>query len=166
MEFAGRMQFPLLRPLVIVALETGMRRGEMLSLKQSCVDLAQRVVHLTETKNGDSRDVPLSGHAVAALKDAMSKSSGDERVFPMTGSTVRAAFDRLRLQTRTPDLRFHDLRHEAISRLFEKGLNIIEVASICGHRELKMLKRYTHPRVSELARRLDVRPEPGHAHIS
>lgn len=95
----------------------------------------------------------------------MSKSSGDERVFPITGSAVRAAFDRLRLQTPTQDLRFHDLRHEAISRLFEKGLNMIEVASISGHGELKMLKRYTHLRASELARRLDVTLEPGHANI-
>lgn len=65
LEFAGRMQFRLLRPLVIVALETAMRRGEILSLNRSCVDLAQRVVHLTHTKNGDSRDVPLSARAVA-----------------------------------------------------------------------------------------------------
>lgn len=165
LESAGR-DHSLLRPLVIVALETAMRRGEILGLSRSSVDLNQRVAHVAETKNGDSRDVPLSGPAVAALRDIMSSSSDHERVFPMTGSAVRAAFDRLRVEACTPDLRFHDLRHEAISRLFEKGLNIIEVASISGHRDLKMLKRYTHPIASELARRLDVQPEAGPAHTS
>lgn len=165
LESAGREQ-SLLRPLVIVALETAMRRGEILSISRASVDLSQRVVHVPETKNGDSRNVPLSARAVAALKDAISLGSGDERVFPMTGSAARAAFDRLRVEACTPDLRFHDLRHEAISRLFEKGLNIIEVAAISGHRDLKMLKHYTHPRASELARKLDMQPEPGPAHTS
>lgn len=73
----------------------------------------------------------------------------------MTGSAVRSAFDRVRIQIGAPDLRFHDLRHEAISRLFEGGFNSIEVSAITGHRDVKMLKRYTHLRAADLATKLD-----------
>lgn len=73
----------------------------------------------------------------------------------MTGNSVRLAFEHLRVRAGTSDLRLHDLRHEAISRLFEKGLNIAEVSAISGHRELKMLQRYTHLRAADLVHRLD-----------
>lgn len=77
-----------------------------------------------------------------------------EHVIPSTKSAVRAAWERLRREADCSDLRFHDLRHEAISRLFEKGLDLIAVGSISGHRDLKMLQRYTHLRAEELVARL------------
>lgn len=147
--------YPLLRPLLILAVETGMRRGELLDLRWESIDLALRVAHLPQTKNGDSRAVPLSRRAVVALATLRSAESQSERVFQMTGNSVRSSFDRLRTRARVPDLRFHDLRHEAISRMFEKGLNPIEVAAISGHRELRMLRRYTHLRAANLAAKLD-----------
>jgi len=73
-----------------------------------------------------------------------------ERAFPITGNSVRQAFEELRTRAGMQDLRFHDLRHEAISRLFEKGLNVAEVSAISGHRELKMLIRYTQLRAADL----------------
>jgi integrase len=72
----------------------------------------------------------------------------------MSGNAVRLAFERLRARAKMPDLHFHDLRHEAISRLFERGLNVAEVAAISGHRELRMLQRYTHLRAVDLVVRL------------
>ena len=145
----------LLKSLLIVAVETAMRRGELLALLWQNVDLELRVVHLPRSKNGDGRDVPLSRRSLAALKDLNPTGERQGRVFPITGDSVRSAFERLLARTGILDLRFHDLRHEAISRLFEKGLHPIQVATISGHRELRMLQRYTHLRATDLVARLD-----------
>jgi integrase len=73
----------------------------------------------------------------------------------MSGNAVRLAFEHLRARAGLADFHFHDLRHEAVSRLFEKGLNIAEVSAISGHKELRMLQRYTHLRAADLVARLD-----------
>ena len=147
---AGRS--PYLHPLIIIAIETGMRRGEILSLTWEHVDLDRRIAHLPVTKNGEARDVPLSTRAALTLA-ALDRLS-DGLVFSVTGHAVEQAWQHLRKRAGVPDLRFHDLRHEAVSRLFEKGLNVIEVSAISGHRELRMLSRYTHLQAIDLAARL------------
>jgi integrase len=140
--------------LIVLAIETAMRRGELVDLLWHNVDLDKRVAHLPTTKNGESRDVPLSQRATATLK-ALSVDRGDrKRVFPLSGNGVRLAWEHLRVRAGCPDLHFHDLRHEAVSRLFERGLNLVEVAAISGHKELKMLQRYTHLRAADLVSRL------------
>lgn len=139
---------PWLAPIVTFALETGMRRGEMLSLRWSDVNLERRVVRLRETKNGDGRSVPLTTRATGLLNDL--PKSIDGRVFPTTAQALEQAFRRAVVRAKIVDLHFHDLRHEAVSRLFEKGLNVMEVASISGHKTLQMLKRYTHLSSSQL----------------
>jgi integrase len=150
-----RGRTPLMKPLIILAIETAMRRGEMLDLQWQHVDLVRCVAHLPLTKNGDSRDIPLSRRAVAILKELKADKSRDaERVFPVTGNSIRLAFEHLRVRAEMNDFHFHDLRHEGISRLFELGLNIAEVSAISGHRELKMLMRYTHLRAVDLVSRL------------
>jgi integrase len=113
-----RGRTPLLKQLVILAIETGMRRGELLGLRWEHVQLTKRIVHLPLTKNGESRDVPLSRRATDTLM-ALSKHkrSGAEPVFPMTGNSVRLAFEHLRVRAKLSDFHFHDLRHEAITRL-------------------------------------------------
>jgi integrase len=147
---------PLMKPLIILAIETAMRRGEMLDLQWQHVDLMRCVAHLPLTKNGDSRDIPLSRRAVAILKELKADKRRDaERVFPVTGNSIRLAFEHLRVRAQMDDFRFHDLRHEGVSRLFEKGFNIAEVSTISGHKELRMLMRYTHLRAEELVSRLD-----------
>ncbi|MGA7069471.1 MAG: tyrosine-type recombinase/integrase [Pseudolabrys sp.] len=83
------------------------------------------------------------------------RKSGADLVFPMSDNSVRLAFERLRARAKMPDFHFHDLRHEAITRLFERGLNIAEVSAISGHKELRMLQRYTHLRAVDLVSRLD-----------
>jgi integrase len=150
-----RGRTPLLKQLVVLAIETSMRRGELLGLRWEHVHLVKRIVHLPVTKNGESRDVPLSRRATDTLT-ALSKHKqpGIDCVFPMSGHSVRLAFERLRTRAKMSDLRLHDLRHEAISRLFERGLNVAEVSAISGHKELRMLQRYTHLRAIDLVARL------------
>lgn len=148
---AGRS--PYMRPLIILALETGMRRGELLALRWEHIDWNKRVAHLPLTKNGEPRDVPLAKRAVETLRELEDDAEGD-RVFEVSGNAVRLAWEHLRARAKCPDLHFHDLRHEAVSRLFEKGLDVIAVATISGHKELKMLQRYTHLRAEDLVARL------------
>ncbi|MCC6207516.1 MAG: site-specific integrase [Gammaproteobacteria bacterium] len=142
-----------LLPVVQLALETAMRRGELVGLRWEHVDLKRQIAHLPDTKNGESRTVPLSSAAVQVLRELPRSLNG--QVFPgLTTEAVKLAFVRARRNARLEDLRFHDLRHEATTRLFEKGLNIMEVASITGHKDLRMLRRYTHLRAEDLARKL------------
>ena len=139
-------------PLVQVAIETGMRRGELLPLEWDKVHLDRSWVHLPITKNGNSRDVPLSPKAKEILK-ALPRDIGG-KVFPMHFEALKSLWRRGMRRADLQDLHFHDLRHEATSRFFELGLNVVEVAAITGHKDLKMLQRYTHLRAEDLARKL------------
>src|SRR5262249_47299246 len=117
-------------PAVIqMAVETGMRRGELLAMRWDDVDLEARTVLLRNTKNGLPRTVPLSPRALNVIKD-MPRCG--PTVFTMSANALRLAWERLRRRAGVLELRFHDLRHEAVSRLFEKGLNVPEVAMISG----------------------------------
>lgn len=138
-----------IRPLVLLALETAMRRGELLALRWEHVDLTRKVAHLPLTKNGESRDVPLSNAAVALLETH--PHSIDGRVFPVTADALKKAFTRACERAGIVDLHFHDLRHEATSRLALKVPNVILLARITGHKDLKMLNRYYHVSAEELA---------------
>ena len=142
---------PLIKPIVLFAIETAMRRGEILSLLWDNVDLIARTAFLPETKNGDSRTVPLSEAALEIL-GGLSKEA--DYVFNTTAYSIRMAFDRAVKRAEIEDFRFHDLRHEATSRFFEKNLNVMEVSSITGHKDLRMLKRYTHLKAEDLALKL------------
>ena len=142
-----------LRPMIVIALETSMRLGELVKLRWACVNLARRTVHLAVTKNDSARSVPLSSRAVEELRTLPRRLDG--RVFGYSANySASHAFSKLVRKLKIEDLRFHDLRHEATSRLFEKGLNPMEVASITGHKTLQMLKRYTHLRAEDLAQKL------------
>jgi integrase len=137
-----------IKPIVELAVQTGMRRGELLALEWRFVDLDRHVAHLPVTKNGTPRDVPLSSAACAVLKELPRSISG--RVFPVSMEAFKQAFSRACNAAGLVDFHFHDLRHEAASRLAER-LNVLELAAITGHRDLKMLHRYTHLRAQDLA---------------
>ena len=142
-----------LLPLVQLALETAMRQGELLRLHWEYIDLNRGTAHLPDTKNGEARTVPLSSTAIAVLRALPRALHGD--VFRgVTTEAVKRSYMRAIRRAGSKDLRFHDLRHEATTRLFEKGLNIMEVASITGHKDLRMLRRYTHLKAEDLARKL------------
>ena len=141
-----------MRPIVITAIETGMRRSEILSMLWNDVDLGQQVVHLHDTKNGDSRDVPLSRRAIGELSALDRDPSG--KVFPISPESVKKAFTRAAKRAGFDDLHFHDLRHEATCRLSKRLSNVLELSAATGHKTLSMLQRYYHPDASELARKL------------
>ncbi|WP_244396119.1 tyrosine-type recombinase/integrase [Afipia carboxidovorans] len=142
-----------MRALLTLLVETGMRRGELLSICWNDVDLVNRTVRILNTKNGHPRRIPLTPVATSTLA-ALTRASDDRRVFPLSSNAVRLAWERLRKRASLPDLRLHDLRHEAVSRFFEYGLSVPEVALISGHRELKMLSRYTHLQPERIANKL------------
>lgn len=143
---------PWIRPVVELALETAMRRGELLSLTWENINLQRRTAYLPDTKNGEARTVPLSSRAIAILSDL--PRSIDGRVFPITANALKIAFERAVRRAGIEDFHFHDLRHEATSRLAERLPNLIELASVTGHKDLRMLKRYYHPRAEDLALKL------------
>ena len=142
----------LLLPIVIMAVETGMRRGELINILWSDVELKYRVILISHTKNGYERTIPLSTKAVEIINRVPRT---DERVFPITANALRLAWERLRRRAGIIDLHFHDLRHEAISRFFERGLSVPEVALISGHRDYRMLFRYTHLRAEDIVAKLE-----------
>lgn len=151
--FTTGMHNPWVKPVVQLAIETAMRRGELLALRWADVDLTKRIAHLRTSKNGESRTVPLSPAAVAVL--AGLPRSIDGRVMPTTADALKKGFTRACERAGIRGLRFHDLRHEATSRLFERGVfGMMEIAAITGHKTLSMLKRYTHLRAEDLARKL------------
>ena len=139
-------------PLVRLALETAMRRSELLGLRWEHIDPGRRTIFLELTKNGTSRTVPLSTHAIQILTEMPRNIDG--RVFPITHEVVSQAFNRARKQAGIKDVRFHDLRHMAITKLAEKLPNLIELSAVSGHKSLTMLKRYYHPSAEQLAEKL------------
>ncbi len=159
---------PWLLPVVRFAIETASRAGEILETKGKAkdgvrpvettgvlwknVDLTKRTALLLDTKNGTDRLVPLSSVVVDVLK-ALPRSP-DGKVFGTTYEAIHLAFVRACKRAGITGLTFHDLRHEGTSRLFEKGLNPMQVAAITGHKTLQMLKRYTHLRAEDLVKLL------------
>lgn len=149
---AAGQRNPFLAPIIRFALETAMRRGELLALRWDDIDTAMRVIAIRSSKNGHSRSIPLSNEALKVIRGL---ANTQNRVFPISTSCLRMAWDRLTRKAKLHDLHFHDLRHEAISRYFEKGLTVPEVASISGHREIRMLLRYAHAEQTRVVDKLD-----------
>jgi len=140
--------------IVVIALETAMRQGEILALRWEHINLKSRIAHLPETKNGTKRDVPLSNKAREVFISLGIKNSG--KVFNYTSQGIKSTWRFMLIKLGIVDLHFHDLRHEAVSRLFELGtLDMLEVSAISGHKSLSMLKRYTHLKAHRLVGKLD-----------
>ena len=137
--------------MVDFAVETGMRRSEILSLRWENLSDQERIASLPDTKNGSKRDVPLTQKAANVIA---SIPAHEENVFPTTDYAVGHAWDRLVRRAGIEDLRFHDLRHEAVSRFFEIGLTLPEVASITGHQTPTMLLRYAHADIQKVSEKL------------
>jgi len=129
-----------------------MRRSEVLALRWPDVFLEERFVRLHDSKNGEPRDVPLSTRAAATLAALPHISGGP--VFPITGEALKKAFTRACERAGIANLHFHDLRHEATSRIAERLDNVLELSAVTGHKTVQMLKRYYHPRATDLARKL------------
>lgn len=146
---------PVLRQAIILAVETCMRRSELAGLRRDDVDLKQRTVRLVETKNGTARLVPLSPKALDALRALPARLDGYVFGWPATvRDDLTHDFGALCKAAGIKGLRFHDLRHEGISRLFERGWSVAEVAAVSGHLTWSQLKRYTQLRAVDLAKKL------------
>lgn len=141
-----------MKPLVEFALESGMRRGEMLALTWPNIDLVNRTAFLPLTKNGEARTVPLSSKAILILQSLPRSITG--AVFPIRPDAIAAAFMKATKRADVKDFHFHDLRHTAITQLATKLPNLIELAAVSGHKSLTMLKRYYHPNAMDLAKKI------------
>ena len=118
-----------------------MRRSEILNLRWVDVDLDNGFAFLSDTKNGEEE---TSASYQNCKRRSLKIARQDERVFPISANCVRLAWERCRKKAGISDLRFHDLRHEAVSRFFEMGMSVPEVALISGHKDVRQLFRYTH----------------------
>lgn len=142
------------------AIETGMRRGEILNVRLRDVDFKLGLLNVPETKTDIPRTIPLTTAAIGLLSlRARACHAPDDRLFPATANAFRLAWERCRRRATSTlptvaDLRFHDLRHEAVSRFFELGLSVPEVAAISGHKDPRMLFRYTHLRAVDIGTKL------------
>jgi integrase len=149
-EFGNNME-----SVIIFAIETAMRRGELSGLEWKYVDLDIRIAHLPKTKNGKKRDVPLSTTATEILRKLKNDADeNDHSVFGLLPDFITHSFINICKNANITDLKFHDLRHEATSRLFELGLNPFQVAAITGHGDMQSLKRYTHLKGVDLVKEL------------
>ncbi len=144
-----------LAPAIILAVETAARQGELLALTWKNVDLERSVARFPITKNGHPRTIPLSSRAVEVLSGLERK--GDKVLWAFGKDrrcSLKHAFVRLRDRVGIEGLRFHDLRREGVSRMLERGLNIVEVSQVSGHRTLSMIQCYAAPRAQDIAKKL------------
>ena len=134
----------------LFSVETAMRAGEVVGLRWDKVDLERRFVRLDMTKNGTAREVPLSSEAVRLL-EALPKL---DPVFGLTSGSLDALWRRLRDKAKVEGLTYHDSRHMAATRLARK-LDVLALARMIGHKDLRMLQVYYNETAEELAKRLD-----------
>ncbi len=138
----------------LIAIETAMRQGEILALTKAATYLAKRYVRLDATKNGDSRNVPLSLRAVELLKLLIEAAADRPALFRLQSASADAMFRKVRDELEIVDLRFHDTRHEATTRLARK-LDVLDLARMTGHRDPRSLMVYYNATATEVAGRLD-----------
>jgi integrase len=141
---------PWVKPVVIFALETAARRGEILALTWDSVDL-QRCVAKVDGKTG-SRNIPLSPACINML-DSLPRNI-DGVVFPITIEALKQAYQRAVKRAGIDDFTFHDLRHDALTRLANMGFNVLELRAISGHTTANMLQRYVSIKANELAEKM------------
>ncbi len=129
-----------MKKIFFLAIETALRRSELVRIQARDIDWNRQLLHVPITKNSVPRLIPLSKRALSILQSASSQTY----LFPIAPDSISQAFRRACHRAGIQNLRFHDLRHEAISRLFEQGHSVPEVANISGHSDYRMLARYTH----------------------
>ena len=131
----------LLPSIINLSLYTGMRRSELVKLRWTDVNWEKHYIHIKNTKNEEERFIPLTKKIKKVLKNINVE---NDQVFNITEHAVTVAFTRAVKRSNLSHMSFHTLRHEDITRFFEMGLSIPEVAAISGHKSWSMLRRYTH----------------------
>lgn len=145
-----------LKPIVILAIHTGMRRGELLSLRWQNIDFARSLIYVTNTKTAHDREIPMNAKVRETLLELQQANGDYEFVFtnPKTGVNLvelKRGFKTACRETGIVDFRFHDLRHTTGTRLADAGTDAFAIAEVLGHRNLQTTKRYTH--ATELRKR-------------
>ncbi len=136
--------------LVVLALSTGARLGEMLNLRWPDVDLQRGLIILNQTKNDDRRSIPLQGLALDLIREMSKVRRIDtdllfpSRTKPDRPLAIHKIWEAALKKAEIQDFRFHDLRHSAASYLAMNGASLAEIADVLGHKTLQMVKRYTH----------------------
>lgn len=145
------------QPVIYLAWHTAMRRNEILAITPAMVDFPKRVIHLSDdqTKNGEGRDVPLNSAALALLRDLCNGKDANAPLFTLTPYAVSQAFRRAARISLVKNVCFHSLRHSAITRYAEKGLNTLQLQAISGHKSITMLARYSHIKATSVADLMD-----------
>jgi integrase len=134
-----------LKPIVLTALYTGMRRGEILKLKWEDVDLDQKIIFVRNTKNNEVREIPLNNlltNTLSSIKFTLPYVFCNEDGKPY--GSVRKSFDTALKKAGIEDFRFHDLRHTFASHLVMSGVDLMTVKELLGHKTIKMTLRYAH----------------------
>src|SRR5205807_8166628 len=150
--------------IIVMAINTGMRRGELFDLKWFDVDFNRRIVHVRQSKSGRPRVIPLNT-TTQTLLEGLSKTS--EYVFPSPKKSERRVndvgrqFERAVKNAKIVDFHFHDLRHTAATRMADAGADPFTLAAILGHSDIRMTARYTHATDQAKRRAVDnlVKPE-------
>lgn len=144
----------------LLGLQTAMRAGEMLRLTTKDIDFENRTAKLRLTKNGHSRVVPLTEEAIRLIKQLVPTDDG--RIFSTKPTSIDAMFRKYRKKAGVDELHFHDSRHEAISRMARlPGMDVLTLARISGHRDIRELMTYFHPDMSDVAKSvLQTKPQP------
>lgn len=132
-----------LRNLLMVALHTGMRRGEILNLKWQDVDLTRKLITIHKSKNGEKRSLPMSRTLYSILSEVKLRDISG-RMFPIAVRSLRAAFGKTLDKAGIKDFHFHDLRHTFATRLVQNGVDLYKVKELLGHKSLTMTMRYAH----------------------
>lgn len=136
----------------LFAIETAMRAGEICAILPEHIQ--GRVAHLPSTKNGTKRDVPLSSRAVELLDYLPELASKDKPIFMLGAESLSTLFRKARIKCDIHDMTFHDSRHEAITRLAKK-INVLDLARMVGHRDLRQLQVYYNESANDIAARLN-----------
>jgi integrase len=132
---------PYLKPIVITALNSGMRRGEIFGLKWSDVDFKRRIISIHKTKNNETKVLPMNNLIVNTLARVREHSTSED-VFPV--KEIRKDFSNALKYAKISHCRFHDLRHTFASHLVMKGVDLMTVKELLGHKSIKMTERYSH----------------------
>lgn len=152
-QILNHISNPEIITIVQLAIETAMRRSEILNICSNHIDWSKHTLKIPNTKTYTARTIPLTNKAVSLLHSMTA--NPDDKFFSIKADSVSQAFKRACDKAKVINLRFHDLRHEATTRFFEYGLNVMEVATITGHKDLKMLKRYTHLKAETIALKIN-----------
>lgn len=151
-----------LEKIIICALQTGMRRGEIFGLLKDCVDLQNGYIELLETKSGKARKIPISQKLRPILEEAINdKSNKSKYIFinPETGTKyndIKHSFSSLMLQAKIKNFRFHDFRHTVATRMVEAGIDLAVVQEILGHANIQTTMRYAHPVPERKQKAIDI----------